>query len=995
MKKFALLPLFLALCAAVPAGAQIAAPLPEFQKTENQLAYEATPVDMVLSEYARYTGKTLIKAPNVPAVTISVRSQKKLDINTYLLAIESALSLNSITLIPEGDHFLRVVPSDVAIKNNPIDTTPPEKRTPGFNKMISEVVQLKHLEIDEIQPVIQELMNPFAKIQPIARMNGFLITDTAANVARAVDFINHLDVPVDVREEVRVYELTYAKASDVAGRINELIAESQQTAQQTANRVSRGAVSGTGSTAAPPAAGGPVTVQTPGGVIRPVPPAGGTAGIRSPTTAAGAFEADLAERGLVQGKVKIVPDERTNTMIIISRPENFKFFDKIIDVLDRKVDPEMIFEVIRLEFSDAEEMSSIVGDLIGAQTSSAGGSSGSRSSRDGGTSGGTGLGGNRTGSSNNNNNNNSDEFSLGASSRNSRGNTTNSRNSTPGGSSSSSRSQGVREYLNSRNQAAAGTTGANTPGGALGGAGGGDGIGDISEDTRIIADLRTNSLILMGREQDIETIKDLIKKLDVMLAQVLIEAVIIEVNINDNVRYGIDWLQRSMTVVNSESRGPGGGVAVTQPVFGFGGGQRTGAGDAFVDGAKVGRDITLNPGAFTYYGTFYDLNLDAIITAAAGSGDSKVLATPVILTTDNTEASIIVGEKRPVPTSSSTTVGGTIRSTFEYQNIGLELNVLPRINPKQYVTMEVEQAVDNVGGNVTIDGNEVAIITTRQLAASVTVPSRTTIVLGGLVSDDMRETITKVPLLGDIPILGALFRSVRKEKARTELLVLLTPYVLVSAEDAIEETRRLKDATSASDKTWYRGWSDSPLADDKPVNEEGRRYRKEMEKNRSRAAAELESQLPANYRERALARAAGDEVETKTAKASDLIAAPAPMEEAAPSTIQMDVISAEPVLAPAPPPTPEPGPTPPPAPAPAPAPTTSVVPAPVPAPVFPPKAVRSVPRAMPVVPAVTPAPPVEPPPAAPAEPPPGAKFFRKFDTPVVPAGEENAPPPLR
>ena len=509
----------------------------------------------------------------------------------------------------------------------------------------------------------------------------------------------------------------------------------------------------------------------------------------------------------------------------------------------------------------------------------------------------------------------------------------------------------MREYLNSRNQTAAGGTAAGTTGassgGALGGAGGGDGIGDISEDTRIIADLRTNSLILMGRAQDIETIKDLIKKLDVMLAQVLIEAVIIEVNINDNVRYGIDWLQRSMTVVNSETRGPGGGVAVTQPVFGFGGGQRTGGGDAFVDGAKVGRDITLNPGAFTYYGTFYDLNLDAIISAAAGSGDSKVLATPVILTTDNTEASIIVGEKRPVPTSSSTTVGGTIRSTFEYQNIGLELNVLPRINPKQYVTMKVEQAVDNVGGNVTIDGNEVAIITTRQLAASVTVPSRTTIVLGGLVSDDMRETVTKVPWLGDIPILGALFRSVRKEKARTELLVLLTPYVLVSAEDAIEETRRLKDSTSASDKTWYRGWSDSPLAGDKPINEEGRRYRQEREKNLSRAAAELESQLPANYRERALARAAEADGEAKPARASDLIAAPAPMEEAAPSTIQMDVIAAEPVPAP---------------------------------------------RAMPVAPAVTPAPPVE---APPAEPPPGAKFFRKFDTPVVPAGEENAPPPLR
>ncbi|MFO1521302.1 MAG: type II and III secretion system protein [Kiritimatiellia bacterium] len=363
----------------------------------------------------------------------------------------------------------------------------------------------------------------------------------------------------------------------------------------------------------------------------------------------------------------------------------------------------------------------------------------------------------------------------------------------------------------------------------------------------------------------------------------------------------------------------------------------------------------------------------------------------MILTTDNTEASIVVGEKRPVPTSSSTTSGGTIRSTFEYQNIGIELSVLPRINPKQYVTMEVEQNVDNVGGNVTIDGNEVAIITTRQLAASVTVPSRTTIVLGGLVSDDMRETITKVPLLGDIPLLGALFRSTKKEKARTELLVLLTPYVLVSAEDAIEETRRLKDATSASDETWYRGWSDSPLAGEKPVNEEGRRYRQKLEENRARAAADLEKKLSRNYRERALARSA-EEDETRAARASELQPdAPAeavPASSAHPLQIQMDVIPAEPVSVPEPPP---------PAPQPeekaaAAAPPAAPVPAPAPAPASAPIPVEPAP--------VPPAPPVATPPApgpsAPAiEPPPGAKFFRRFDPPADAGEEFAAPAPLR
>ncbi|MFO1489889.1 MAG: secretin N-terminal domain-containing protein [Kiritimatiellia bacterium] len=451
MKTTAPLLLALALCAALPSTAQIAPPLPEYKGQTHGPNYNGNPLEVILDEYSTMTGKSILKAPSLPQVTFTFKTPKnqKLTTEEYLLAIESMLSLNGITLVPEGDKFLRAIPSDVALKNQPIIKIPPEKRATEFNKMRSELMVLKHLEIDEVTPIIQELLNPFGKIQAIPRMNALLVTDTSANVARAADFIEHLDVPIEVREEVRVYELTYAKAADVAGRINELIAESQQNAQQNANRISRGAVSGTGTTAAPPS---PVTVSTPGGVIRPVP--GMTPGASAAAGAArGSYEADLAERGLVQGKVKIVPDERTNSLIIISRAENFKFFDKMIDVLDRKVDPEMIFEVIRLEFSDADEMSGMVGDLIGAKTSSTGGSSsGSRNS------GGTGLGNNRTG-----NNAGNEDFPIGGSNnRNSRTGSSSSRtnSSNRNSTSSSSRGEGVREFLNRRNQQAAGGTAA-------------------------------------------------------------------------------------------------------------------------------------------------------------------------------------------------------------------------------------------------------------------------------------------------------------------------------------------------------------------------------------------------------------------------------------------------------------------------------------------------------------------------------------------------------
>ena len=109
MKKIALLPLFLTLCAAVPAGAQVIPPLPEIEKEQKGLTFSDTPLDMVLDEYARMTGKTIIKAPNVPQLTITLKSQGKLDAKHVLLAIESKLALNSITLTPEGERVLRAL----------------------------------------------------------------------------------------------------------------------------------------------------------------------------------------------------------------------------------------------------------------------------------------------------------------------------------------------------------------------------------------------------------------------------------------------------------------------------------------------------------------------------------------------------------------------------------------------------------------------------------------------------------------------------------------------------------------------------------------------------------------------------------------------------------------------------------------------------------------------------------------------------------------------
>jgi hypothetical protein len=316
----------------------------------------------------------------------------------------------------------------------------------------------------------------------------------------------------------------------------------------------------------------------------------------------------------------------------------------------------------------------------------------------------------------------------------------------------------------------------------------------------------------MGRKGDITALQDIIEQLDVMLGQVVIEAVILEVILNDSVSYGIDWLQRSYTVWNEEQFGPGGGLTIAEPVAAFGGGQNLSGRDAFIGGDEVSRETPIGA-ALTYYTSFFDFNIDAVIQMAANSSDARLLSTPVIVTADNTEASITVGEERPVVSTTSTTTAGSIRSSFEYRNIGITLKVTPRINPQRLVVMEITQTADDVGGEVLIDGNPVPIITKREMTAQVAVDSMETIVLGGLVRAGERDSVTKVPILGDIPILGALFRGESKSDDRTELMVLITPYVMMNPQEVAEQTERLHDSTQLhSSKEWVQGWSGSRLA---------------------------------------------------------------------------------------------------------------------------------------------------------------------------------------
>ena len=711
------------------------------------LNFRDAPLDQVLQFYSEITGRTLIKSPGINA-TITLRGQTRLTQKEALQAIESVLAMNNVTLVPMGEKFLKVVqPTAARQEAMAISGQLPEKPFSDTDQLISQIIPLKYIEITEAQALIQGFVHGYGKIQPLERSNSLLITDTSGNLQRIMEILEYVDQPTEIKVETRIYELKYAEAAKIAARLNELLGDSQSKEEK------------------PRVAAAPALAPAPPGVIRARAP-----GIEAAQPKA-AIEAALAERGIVQGKVKIIADDRTNILIVISRPSNFYFFDKIVAVLDRPVEPDVIVRVVALEYAKAEEIASILNEFIGAAKSEsktgapAGAAAGAEAGKEG-------------------------------------------ADATGGG------SQALQDYIARQAAATDRLRQAVSEEKAK--------IGQLSSNTKILADKRTNSLLLMGTKGDLAALEDVIDRLDTMLAQVLIESVILEIGLNKGLEYGIDWLQRSMTVYEDNSKGPSGGLTVKQPVYAFGGGQNLN-GTTFKAGDSITRDTAL-PSGMSYFTTLFDLNIDAVIRMAASSSDAKILSTPVILTTDNTEAKIVVGEERPVVTSTSTSTAGQQTSGYEYRNIGIELTVTPRINPQRYVVMEISQSADNLKDTTKIDENDVPIITKREMKAQIAVASRSTIALGGLVSNERRKSRAKVPILGDIPILGTLFRYDKDTDNRTELLVLLTPYVLTTPEEAQRETERLHSATAASKVKWYRGWSDSPLTNPSKAqaNAEGR-----------------------------------------------------------------------------------------------------------------------------------------------------------------------------
>jgi general secretion pathway protein D len=341
----------------------------------------------------------------------------------------------------------------------------------------------------------------------------------------------------------------------------------------------------------------------------------------------------------------------------------------------------------------------------------------------------------------------------------------------------------------------------------------------------ITADKATNSIIIVASPGDYETVKDVIQKLDIRRRQVYVEAAIIEMSLQKQRELGFEFQATNLNNLETSTK-----------VSGVGGTNFGNIGPVIAGGPTglatlaglTGLNVGAVKGTFKFNGQEF-LNIGALLHALQTDSDVNVLSTPNILTTDNQKAEIMVGQNVPFPTGqtqNAITGTGSVFNTVERKDVGIKLTLTPQIASDDNVRLEVNQEISDVVASSITNANGL-ITNKRSASTTVVVKDRQTMVIGGLIRDNVVSSTSKVPLLGDIPILGWLFKFKTTHVEKTNLMIFITPYIIKNEGDAAEITNKKNDALEEFRKEYRiekKGIEPvlpPPLSQQKPVESKG------------------------------------------------------------------------------------------------------------------------------------------------------------------------------
>ncbi len=675
----------------------------------------------VINLISELTGKSFLVDDKVRGkVTIIAPTEVTLE-EAYQIFL-SVLEIQGFTIVPQGP-IIKIIPSR-DVKDNPIPTATDTQHpfSPTTESFVTQLVPLQYADANDIRGLLTPLVSKESSLLAYAPTNSLIVTDTVSNINRLLKIITALDVEAP-SAIFKVVMLKFAQAEQIANAL-------------------RSAVEGLTGAGGPDAGTGAPT----GAEAAPQPGAQPTARGRRPA------QASAGQR--TQRGPRVIPDARTNSLVLIATRADMGTLEDLIMKLDiRTPEGRGQIHVYYLQYANAEELAQVLTAQAGEITRTLTPTSTGQSTTPGGLP-----------------------------------------PTTPGGLPPTTSTVGTQTTR--RQGVVGGTT-----------------LSGIS----IVADKPTNSLVITAPPEAYALIKEIIQKLDVRRSQVLVESLIAEVTLNKAQQLGVEWRAINSpngTQVFASSTGSGQTGLLNStlgPISGTGAGS-TGTSNPLTSLASQGfllgllRTITITTDPSNPNSSTQILNIPLLLRAFQGDTDVNILSTPNLLTTDNEEAEIIIGEQRPfLRQAQDTPIGGvtgtsTIR-TFEFKDTGITLRVTPQISQGKTVRLKLAQEV-----TAFVSESEVGAVTTTKRSAKTTVivDDNQTIVIGGLISNDNNEAKTQVPCLGNIPIFGWAFKQTSVSKRKTNLLIFLTPHIITSPEDidrvTTHERQRLEQAPAVEER---------------------------------------------------------------------------------------------------------------------------------------------------------------------------------------------------
>ncbi|MBE0535382.1 MAG: hypothetical protein IH624_06900 [Phycisphaerae bacterium] len=713
--------------------------------------FQDVPLQTVLEYLSEKAG--LVVVTEMPlSGRVTVISRTPITVDAIISLINSTLKDKGMAAVRAGNTLRVVSLTKARTMNLPVTAGSDPDEIVASDDIVTHVIPIRYADVAKLRTNLQPLLPEYATMEANEDGNALIVTDTTANIKRFMEIIRALDTHMAMVAEIKVFHLNLADATTTAELINKIFEqESPQTSSRTQAR-------------------GPEAffqMMGPGGQ-------GGRGGRRGD-------DGDSSSSGArANSSVVASADQRTNSVVVRGPADMLGVVGDVVTALDSRSASVADVKVFHLEYADAQSAAQLVNEVFGSQRTS------STRSRTSGTSNMPvtfrgGPFGQAAGATETSQASSTIEVVAASDAR------TNSvvvsgpantlvvvaqiikeLDANPDQERQvfiyplkNAEAANLKEILNnlfsemqSLNQAGGSTTqrfqGQTGPGGATAQ---GTSSSDLSEEAYFEADTHTNVILVMTSSKNYKMIEPIIEKLDKRLGQVLIKVLFAEVTYGDSLDLGFEF-----SFLNMRKDGDFQDVGT-----GFGLGSQSGG---LIVKALTG-----------------DINMT--LRALQQKGKLNILSRPYILTSDNQTARILVGEEVPFITNTRETNEGQTINTIQYQDIGIILEVTPSINPEGLVIMNVVPEISTTTAKTVPISETVnaAVYAKRSAETRVAVRDGQTIVIGGLVKDEIKESIDKVPLLGDLPILGGLFRRTIQDKGKTELLIFLTPHVAMSDDD--------------------------------------------------------------------------------------------------------------------------------------------------------------------------------------------------------------------